>query len=302
MQRAKATRFTIANIRRKRGWEARWSGCGSVTHRETGGASSRRCGFRKALIPVFSPPGCVRPGGGEETVEGEDESDQGRNQPDHPDRLLAGFEDVEEDGDSEPDSGGDQATQPQAVGPPLLPPGLFLLHERLDGARPLVGLLEHLSVGFMAVKRLALLAPAFRPGSHADEDQDRGDRDEARFSTWLFAVAINVYRSQMRRIPPLEVPLEGARRRERTDPGASPEGQAVASERAEAVRRTVCRLPEKYRDAVILFYFCELDVTQAANCLQMAEGTFTSRLHRARKLLASRLASTGLAPRAEEAR
>jgi RNA polymerase sigma-70 factor (ECF subfamily) len=63
----------------------------------------------------------------------------------------------------------------------------------------------------------------------------------------------------------------------------------------------VCRLPEKYRDAVILFYFCGLDIAQAAGCLRMPEGTFKSRLHRARKLLASRFAGAGLAPRAEEA-
>jgi len=54
-------------------------------------------------------------------------------------------------------------------------------------------------------------------------------RDDSLFSTWLFAIAINVYRSHMRRRQPLEVPLDPARpfagpetRPETPKPGSAP--------------------------------------------------------------------------------
>lgn len=56
------------------------------------------------------------------------------------------------------------------------------------------------------------------------------------------------------------------------------------------MRRAVLALPEKYRDAVTLYYFHEQDVEEAATSLGIATGTLKSRLHRGRALLEKRLA------------
>jgi RNA polymerase sigma-70 factor (ECF subfamily) len=61
-------------------------------------------------------------------------------------------------------------------------------------------------------------------------------------------------------------------------------------ERAEAVRRAVLTLPERYRDAILEYYFEEKDVTEAARALDVAEGTLKARLHRGRELLRRRCA------------
>ncbi len=111
-------------------------------------------------------------------------------------------------------------------------------------------------------------------------------RDDAPFSTWLFAIAINLYRSEVRRVKPRQVSLDDAPEpRAAGDPASGFEGEATA----ETVRRTVTALPEKYRDAVILFYFEGMDVTEASKRLGVPEGTVKARLHRARGMLEKKL-------------
>jgi RNA polymerase sigma-70 factor (ECF subfamily) len=50
----------------------------------------------------------------------------------------------------------------------------------------------------------------------------------------------------------------------------------------------VLALPLRYREPVILFYFHEMDVAQAAATMQLPEGTMKARLSRARALLRQR--------------
>lgn len=71
----------------------------------------------------------------------------------------------------------------------------------------------------------------------------------------------------------------------------SPHKDANDQERDRAVRRAVDALPPKYREALILFYFQEMDVPATARSLNLPEGTVKARLFRARALLRSKLPS-----------
>jgi RNA polymerase sigma-70 factor, ECF subfamily len=62
-------------------------------------------------------------------------------------------------------------------------------------------------------------------------------------------------------------------------------------ERDEHVRRAVLTLPERYRDAILVFYFEEKDLGESARILGIPEGTLKARLHRARDLLKRRCAN-----------
>ena len=124
-------------------------------------------------------------------------------------------------------------------------------------------------------------------------DQWRGGGE---FSSWLFAVAANVYRSEMRRKRPPALPLEAALDVSGSD---STDARDAGGERGELVRRAVARLPDKYRDVLVLFYFHEMDVQETALSLGVAEGTVKARLHRGRKLLRKRLEAV-LAPTSRE--
>jgi RNA polymerase sigma-70 factor (ECF subfamily) len=110
-------------------------------------------------------------------------------------------------------------------------------------------------------------------------------RRESSFSTWLFALAANVFRSELKRFPTLDFPLDAAKEPSR----AARQFHAMATEESsEAVRRAVLALPERYREPVILFYFHEMDVSRAAASMGMPEGTFKARLARGRAQLRGR--------------
>jgi len=113
-------------------------------------------------------------------------------------------------------------------------------------------------------------------------------RGDAKFSTWLYSVALNHYRSELRRTGPPLVPLDLVAERpaaERTD--------RVAEQRmqAERVRWEVATLPAKYREALTMYYLQELEVMEIAVALGIPEGTLKARLHRGREMLRERLAA-----------
>jgi RNA polymerase sigma-70 factor (ECF subfamily) len=110
-------------------------------------------------------------------------------------------------------------------------------------------------------------------------------RRESSFSTWLFALAANVYRSELKRFPTVDVPLE-----EIAEPAsaANQYEEAVEQRRHEALRRAVLALPMRYREPVVLYYFHEMDVTATARTMGLPEGTVKARLARGRELLRKR--------------
>ena len=111
-------------------------------------------------------------------------------------------------------------------------------------------------------------------------------RREAVFSTWLFALATNLYCSELRRIPVKTVGLDDIvepRDRRAIDGGLEQEDQD------RVVRLAVFALPSKYREVLILFYFHEMDIAATARSLALPEGTVKARLSRGREMLRSKL-------------
>lgn len=113
-------------------------------------------------------------------------------------------------------------------------------------------------------------------------------RKDSAFSTWLFALATNLYRSELRRMPTGLVSIEDVS--EPGDPRAADEDNMLETEdRKRSVQRAVLTLPPKYREALLLFYFHEMDVPAAARSLGLPEGTLKARLFRGRELLRGKL-------------
>lgn len=123
-------------------------------------------------------------------------------------------------------------------------------------------------------------------------------RKDAVFSTWLFAVAANVYRTELRRDPGRTVRLDEID--EPQDTRAS-DGGLEQADSNRAVRRAVQGLPEKYREALVLFYYHDKDIAEAARSLNLPEGTVKARLSRARELLRGRLPRVLAVARLKEA-
>jgi RNA polymerase sigma-70 factor, ECF subfamily len=110
-------------------------------------------------------------------------------------------------------------------------------------------------------------------------------RRDSSFSSWLFAVAANVYRNELKRLPMVTVGLEETSEPRRS---ASQLSDLEQRTRNETLRRAVLALPMRYREPVVLYYFHEMDVSTAAHTLALREGTLKARLARARSLLARR--------------
>jgi RNA polymerase sigma-70 factor (ECF subfamily) len=110
-------------------------------------------------------------------------------------------------------------------------------------------------------------------------------RRESSFSTWLFALAANVYRTELKRFPTETLPMDAAH--EPFGP-ASQLRELEERRRQEALRRAVLALPLRYREPVILYYFHEMDLAAAAATMSLPEGTMKARLSRARALLRQR--------------
>jgi RNA polymerase sigma-70 factor, ECF subfamily len=110
-------------------------------------------------------------------------------------------------------------------------------------------------------------------------------RSESSFSTWLFALAANVYRNDLKRVPTVMVPMEDA-----PEPAgaATQHDELTGRSRDEQVRRAVLALPPRYREPVVLYYFHEMDIGAAARTLRLPEGTVKARLARARAILRKR--------------
>jgi RNA polymerase sigma-70 factor, ECF subfamily len=124
-------------------------------------------------------------------------------------------------------------------------------------------------------------------------------RTNEKFSTWLYTIAANLARNHFRwrsRHPNISLETESPGTEQTlgaTIPGENPapNEQALAAERAAAVRAAVGRLPEDLREAIVLCEWEERSVAEAAVILETTPKAVESRLYRARQILRERLKS-----------
>jgi RNA polymerase sigma-70 factor (ECF subfamily) len=111
-------------------------------------------------------------------------------------------------------------------------------------------------------------------------------RGEAAVTTWLHRIVVNACLDRMRRRavrPTVELP-----ERELADP----RDEHSATEAALDVRAALARLPEHQRAALVLVDMHGLSVAEAAQVLDVAEGTVKSRCARGRSAMHTLLTAT----------
>jgi RNA polymerase sigma-70 factor (ECF subfamily) len=109
---------------------------------------------------------------------------------------------------------------------------------------------------------------------------DRFQPDK-KFSTWLFAIALNLCRDWRRR-PPAPALAPAAVERALGDGNPEPPGGETELD----AQQLLAELPENLRSAVVLRYYHDMSEEQMAQVLEVPRGTVKSRLHHAvRKLM-----------------
>ena len=122
-------------------------------------------------------------------------------------------------------------------------------------------------------------------------------RPTEKFSAWLFTIAANLARNQIRwrtRHPNVSLDAEtGATEqslaRTLPSPESAPNEQLLATERTAAVRAAVNQLPPDLREAIVLCEWEERSMAEAARILDTTPKAVESRCYRARQILRERL-------------
>ncbi|MGE5539366.1 MAG: RNA polymerase sigma factor [Gemmatimonas sp.] len=104
---------------------------------------------------------------------------------------------------------------------------------------------------------------------------------DARFSTWLYRVVMNLCVDRKRRRP--FAPIEAAGDPE--DPAPSAESQVAQHQSSRRVAAAIARLPERQRAALVLTYYEELSNAAVAEIMGVSVSALESLLVRARKAL-----------------
>jgi RNA polymerase sigma-70 factor (ECF subfamily) len=123
-------------------------------------------------------------------------------------------------------------------------------------------------------------------------DAGRYEPGRSTVAAWLCGIARNCVRQRLERDGRWES-LDGASAGVDVQAAAraDPLGELTRSERVAMLRRAVLALPGRYREVVVLCDLEELSYAEAASALGCAIGTVRSRLHRARAMLAARMAA-----------
>jgi RNA polymerase sigma-70 factor (ECF subfamily) len=110
---------------------------------------------------------------------------------------------------------------------------------------------------------------------------------------WLCGIARNCVRQRLERDARFDSLDSAADDDQAALPAIEPDplGEISRLERIGMLRRAVLALPVRYREVVVLCDLQELSYADAAEAIGCAIGTVRSRLHRARAMLASRLAA-----------
>jgi RNA polymerase sigma-70 factor, ECF subfamily len=119
----------------------------------------------------------------------------------------------------------------------------------------------------------------------------RYDAGRATVAAWLCGIARNFVRRRLEHERAWQ-PLGDEGTDIAADAQSDPLEDLARGQQIEALRRAVLTLPVRYREVVVLCDLQEMTYVEAAQALDCAVGTVRSRLHRARALLAAKVAVT----------
>jgi len=122
-------------------------------------------------------------------------------------------------------------------------------------------------------------------------------RKTGKFSTWIFTIAVNLAKNEVRRKVRLKNVLSldylrdvvGTAEPVLKDEQAESDRSVERDQTGDVINRAIARLPDVYRDALILRDIQDLSYEEIGEILDIPGGTVRSRINRARLMLKDRL-------------
>lgn len=116
-------------------------------------------------------------------------------------------------------------------------------------------------------------------------------RGDARVSTWIHTVTVNLCRDRLRRRRPqltMDAVLENTLA---SDEAMQPDATLQDVQRDHQLRAAIAGLPERQREALLLFHYEGLDQIECAHALGVSVDALESLLARARRALKSQFSA-----------
>jgi RNA polymerase sigma-70 factor (ECF subfamily) len=116
-------------------------------------------------------------------------------------------------------------------------------------------------------------------------------RGQSQFSTWLYRIAVNNCRGQLRKRPRTPVASwDDPELETLADPGPAPWREAEREAVGDEVRQVMAKLTPDYRTVLVLRYFHELSYEEMQQVLGWSLPQVKVKLHRARRAFANQYA------------
>ena len=140
-----------------------------------------------------------------------------------------------------------------------------------------------LRVAFMYVKDAQLAEDAVQETYIKIFRKYPGFENEQAEKAWIMRVAVNTCKDMLRKsksnVFDDDAVLENI---------PAPDNPSYDATEDEAIVE-VMKLPEKYKDVILMFYYQDMKITDIAKCLDITENTVSVRLNRAREMLKTRM-------------
>ncbi|WP_416147143.1 sigma-70 family RNA polymerase sigma factor [Salipaludibacillus sp. HK11] len=121
-------------------------------------------------------------------------------------------------------------------------------------------------------------------------DEFRGD---ASLKNWIYRIAINRCKDVLKSYSFRRVFLHNFQSIRMTSKEYIPEDTILQKEENEILVKQIFRLPIKYREVILLYYYEELRISEIANILSINESTVKTRLRRSKQKLKKGLEREG---------
>jgi RNA polymerase sigma-70 factor, ECF subfamily len=114
-------------------------------------------------------------------------------------------------------------------------------------------------------------------------------RSESSVKTWVYAITVNICKDYLRSGWKKYIHVIDRLGKSKQSSALTPELTIVQKSEHEALADEVLKLPLKYREVILLFYYKELSVNEISQILHKKEPTIRTLLQRGREMLRRKL-------------